>query len=83
MRVAAALANHESRQIMSHKKPAQNLGEHNTKNCPVCGKRSYSVSGIHPQCAVQQADARRDQQLKEKKKTEAKKKPVSKKLPQT
>ena len=29
------------------------------KMCPVCGKRSYSFRGIHPQCAVQQADAPR------------------------
>ncbi|MDZ4658857.1 MAG: hypothetical protein SH868_14875 [Bythopirellula sp.] len=27
--------------------------------CPVCGKKSYSAAGIHPQCAVQQADAPR------------------------
>lgn len=31
--------------------------------CPVCGKRSYSLVGIHPQCAVQQADAPRQRQL--------------------
>jgi hypothetical protein len=24
--------------------------------CPVCGKASYSPGGIHPQCAMQQAD---------------------------
>lgn len=27
--------------------------------CPVCGKKSYSAGGIHPQCAMQQADAPR------------------------
>jgi hypothetical protein len=27
--------------------------------CPICGKASYSVGGIHPQCAMQQADAPR------------------------
>ena len=26
------------------------------KLCPVCGKASYSAKGIHPQCAVSQAD---------------------------
>jgi hypothetical protein len=26
--------------------------------CPVCGKISYSVGGIHPQCAVSRADER-------------------------
>ena len=25
--------------------------------CPVCGKTAYSHGGIHPQCAVSQADA--------------------------
>ena len=24
--------------------------------CPVCGKAAYSLGGIHPQCAIQQAD---------------------------
>jgi hypothetical protein len=56
-------------QMMTHKKPTPILGEHNAKICPVCGKRSYSAGGIHPQCAVQQADAPREQQLKAKKKT--------------
>ena len=68
---------------MSHKKPTPIFGEHNAKICPVCGKRSYSAGGIHPQCAVQQADAPREAQLKAKKKAEAKKTPVAKKLPQT
>ena len=27
--------------------------------CPVCGAISYSPAGIHPQCAMQQADAPR------------------------
>jgi hypothetical protein len=27
--------------------------------CPVCGMVSYSMGGIHPQCAVKQADAPR------------------------
>jgi hypothetical protein len=33
------------------------------RTCPVCGKRSYSATGIHPQCAMQQADAPRQRQL--------------------
>jgi hypothetical protein len=37
------------------------------KICPVCGKRSYSLRGIHPQCAVQQADAPRQALLLEEK----------------
>jgi hypothetical protein len=24
--------------------------------CPVCGTPSYSLGGVHPQCAIQQAD---------------------------
>jgi hypothetical protein len=31
--------------------------------CPVCGAVSYSSAGIHPQCAVKQADAERMAQL--------------------
>ncbi len=78
----AALASIVDWRIMSHKKPTPILGDHNRKICPVCGKPSYSAAGIHPQCAVQQADAPRAQQLKAKKELESKKKPVAKKLPQ-
>jgi hypothetical protein len=31
--------------------------------CSVCGKLSYSANGIHPQCAMVQADAPRKQRL--------------------
>jgi hypothetical protein len=24
--------------------------------CPICGKAAYSAGGIHPQCAIEQAD---------------------------
>jgi hypothetical protein len=27
--------------------------------CPVCGTPSYSLGGVHPQCAIEQADAPR------------------------
>jgi ribosomal protein L37E len=64
---------------MRHKKSTPIIGEHNRKTCPVCGKRSYSAGGIHPQCAVQQADSAREQQLKAQKKIEAEKKAVAKK----
>jgi hypothetical protein len=37
------------------------------RTCPVCGKQSYSLEGIHPQCAMQQADAPRQRQLAEEK----------------
>jgi hypothetical protein len=33
------------------------------RRCPVCGEKSYSSTGIHPQCAVQQADAPRQRLL--------------------
>jgi hypothetical protein len=68
---------------MSEKKPTPILGEHHRKICPVCGKQSYSIGGVHPQCAVQQADAPREALLKAKKKAEANKKPAAKKLPKT
>jgi hypothetical protein len=32
--------------------------------CPVCGNVSYSRSGIHPQCAQNQADSRQGARLK-------------------
>lgn len=46
---------------MSEKKPTPLLDE-NGQICPVCGKRSYSAAGVHPQCAMKRADdARREQ----------------------
>ena len=38
------------------------------RECPVCGKASYSKNGIHPQCAIIQADMPRQKQLAENKK---------------
>ena len=40
--------------------------------CPICGAASYSRDGIHPQCAVQQADEPRNVRLRLKKKLKAK-----------
>ncbi|QEG34964.1 hypothetical protein [Bythopirellula goksoeyrii] len=37
------------------------------KTCPICGKNSYSPAGIHPQCAIQQADAPRQKKLADEK----------------
>jgi hypothetical protein len=34
--------------------------------CPVCGKASYSASGIHPQCNVTRNDKVRTKSLKSK-----------------
>jgi rRNA maturation endonuclease Nob1 len=47
--------------------------------CPICGKATYSLGGVHPQCAMQQADAPRIIQLRAAKVAEASvKKPVRK-----
>jgi hypothetical protein len=45
--------------------------------CPICKKPSYSAEGIHPQCAVVQADAPRQARLAAEKKAlpKVKKKP--------
>jgi hypothetical protein len=44
---------------MSGKKPTPVISDLNAKKCPVCGQRSYSWAGIHPQCAMVLADAPR------------------------
>ena len=49
---------------MNHKKPTPVIRDPARKVCPVCGKPSYSRDGIHPQCAVFQADKPRRDQLK-------------------
>ena len=46
---------------MSEKKPIPIIVER-SRVCPVCGKRSYSAAGVHPQCAMKRADALRKQQ---------------------
>jgi hypothetical protein len=51
---------------MNEKKPEPLLPPVLAGNiCPVCHKRSYSANGIHPQCAVKQADAPRQAMLEE------------------
>lgn len=40
------------------------------KECPICHKKTYSKAGIHPQCAVIQADAPRQLRLKAMKRAE-------------
>jgi hypothetical protein len=32
--------------------------------CPVCGEPSYSIGGVHPQCAQHQADAKLTARIK-------------------
>lgn len=34
--------------------------------CPICGQTTFSRGGVHPQCAMQQADAPRIAQLRAK-----------------
>ena len=41
---------------MSIKKPVPVIADENYNLCPVCGKRSYSAAGMHPQCAQSQAE---------------------------
>jgi hypothetical protein len=56
---------------MSILKPVPNIPKLAKHLCPICGKDSYSRDGIHPQCAVEQADEPRNQQLKLEKKKKA------------
>jgi transcription elongation factor Elf1 len=65
------------RNEMSEKKPVPMIALRETHDCPVCGKRSYSSTGIHPQCAMIQADAPRKMRLAAEKAREKKDKPRS------
>lgn len=56
---------------MNHKNPTPIIQHSGKKVCPVCGKPSYSLEGIHPQCAVQQADTPRRERLRKEKKRQA------------
>jgi len=60
---------------MNNRRPTPIITEPGKKICPVCGTPSYSAGGVHPQCAVRQADATRHEQRKAKKKTKEKKTP--------
>lgn len=48
---------------VNEKKPTPVIAERTSKTCAVCGQRSYSPGGIHPQCAMALADAPRKAQL--------------------
>ena len=56
---------------MSESKRNPMAADRDSKNCPVCGKRSYSREGIHPQCAALRADAPRRLLLAAEKKAKA------------
>jgi predicted nucleic-acid-binding Zn-ribbon protein len=49
---------------MSNKKPDPIFQSSQPNVCPICGSASYSAAGIHPQCAVKQADEKRRIHLK-------------------
>ena len=49
--------------MMNTKKPEPLYETAAAPVCPICGKKSYSPAGIHPQCAMQQADAPRQKKL--------------------
>ena len=42
---------------MSERKPVPVQVTPTRALCPVCGKASYSLTGVHPQCVVARADA--------------------------
>jgi len=46
------------------KKPQPLLPEDKHDVCPVCGEKSYSQAGVHPQCSVKQADEKRMESVK-------------------
>lgn len=54
---------------MAHRKPAPLYSRPARSACPVCGEISYSVAGIHPQCAVRQADAARMESIQQSRRT--------------
>ena len=58
--------------MCDHKKPTPSIVEASSRTCPVCGKRSYSRGGIHPQCAVHMADVPRMERLCAEKKSKIK-----------
>jgi hypothetical protein len=47
---------HALEYIMSSEKSVLIVPQPPKNLCPVCGTPSYSLGGIHPQCAIQQAD---------------------------
>ena len=61
------------RHLMTEKKLTPIVVTHGSKICPVCGKPSYSREGVHPQCAMIQADAPRAMHLAAERKAKAKK----------
>ena len=59
---------------MSETNPTPWSTQRNGKVCPICGKQTYSQGGIHPQCAMVQADEPRRLRLAAERKAEAEEK---------
>ena len=59
---------------MHNSKPPPLLATDNLSRriCPVCGSVAYSIAGVHPQCAMEQADLLRVGRLRTRKATEKK-----------
>ncbi len=62
---------------MTYKKPLPLIRRRKHEPCPVCGEISYSLTGVHPQCAVRQADLKRLERINRDKKSKRVLKPVS------
>ena len=54
----------------NNKKPDPLISHRIHDRCPVCGEKSYSSAGIHPQCAVRRADEKRLEIVKQQKQDE-------------
>jgi RNA polymerase subunit RPABC4/transcription elongation factor Spt4 len=67
---------------MSMKKPQPLIPDDKQDVCPVCGEKSYSQAGVHPQCSVRQADEQRMETVqRELKKPKTQKPPEEKPKP--
>jgi len=55
---------------MDGKKPDSLDSDPPRKICPICGSPSYSREGVHPQCVVEDADAKRLKKTKASKERE-------------
>ncbi len=49
---------------MTSKKPTPLVSGNKHEKCPICGERSYSRTGIHPQCSRRQFDEKRVSRIK-------------------
>jgi hypothetical protein len=61
--VAAPVAERDGERV-ANRKPGPLFSPRLRKHCPVCGEIAYSAAGIHPQCAMHAADAKRTKRIK-------------------